>query len=94
MHNHPDHRVKILLGHIKNAMVEDSVLLIDEIIVPEVGAAHDAVTHDITMMSAFSGMERTETQFRDLLNEVGLKLMRTRIYNEGPDEGVMEVRLA
>jgi hypothetical protein len=45
------------------------------------------------MLSAFAGMERTETQWREVIDEAGLKLERVFVYNEVSHESVMEVRL-
>ncbi|KAI3337282.1 S-adenosyl-L-methionine-dependent methyltransferase [Xylariaceae sp. AK1471] len=60
------------------AMVSDSLLLIDEIIIPETGAHINAVSMDITMLAAFAGI---------------LKIVKTYTYNPIIHESVMEVRL-
>lgn len=92
-HNHPHHKVLKLLANTKAAMAPDSILLIDEIILPETSAHIDAVSMDLTMMCAFAGMERTEKQWRDVIAEAGLKLTNTYLYNPVGHENVMEVRL-
>lgn len=74
-------------------MSSDSVILLDEMILPEVGAHIDAASMDITMMSAFAGMERTEKQWRSIIDEVGLQITRIYLYNPMSHENVMEVRL-
>ncbi|KAI1360610.1 S-adenosyl-L-methionine-dependent methyltransferase [Xylaria arbuscula] len=94
LHNHPHDKVLKLLENTKAAMTEESVLLIDEMILPTMGAHVDAVSMDLTMMSAFAGMERTETQWSTLLDEAGLKLVKTYLYNPVSHENVMEVCLA
>ncbi|KAF2651751.1 S-adenosyl-L-methionine-dependent methyltransferase [Lophiostoma macrostomum CBS 122681] len=92
-HNHPDHQVLKLLRNTKEAMAPDSILLIDEMILPGVGAHIDAVTMDITMLAAFAGMERTESQWRSIIGQAGLRLVRTYEYNPVSHESVMDVRL-
>ncbi|KAF2789979.1 S-adenosyl-L-methionine-dependent methyltransferase [Melanomma pulvis-pyrius CBS 109.77] len=92
-HNHPPHKVLQLLAHTKAAMAADSVILIDEMIPPEMGAHVDALSMDLTMMTAFAGMERSESQWREILVEAGLQLIKTYVYNPASHESVMEVRL-
>ncbi|KAF3763272.1 hypothetical protein M406DRAFT_48948 [Cryphonectria parasitica EP155] len=93
LHNHPPHKVRKLLENTKSAMSSDSILLIDEMILPEVGAHVDAASMDITMMGAFAGMERSEKQWRSVIDEAGLKLIKTYVYNPVSHESLMEVRL-
>ncbi|RYO96762.1 hypothetical protein DL763_003038 [Monosporascus cannonballus] len=85
LHNHPDHKVRQLLENTKAAMGPDSVLLIDEMVLPESGVNSYAAAMDLTMMAAFASMERTEAQWRKILKDVGLELKMTYNYNP-PDE--------
>lgn len=94
LHNHPPHRVHKILKNVKSAMGPDSILLIDEMILPETGTHVDAASMDLTMMSAFAGMERTEKQWAKVIDDVGLKLVKTYSYNPVDHESVMEVRLS
>ncbi len=75
-------------------MAPDSVMLIDEMIPPEMGAHVDALSMDLTMMTAFAGMERSEAQWRSILDEAGLKLIKKYEYNPASHESVLEVCLA
>ncbi|RYP66868.1 hypothetical protein DL769_005900 [Monosporascus sp. CRB-8-3] len=93
-HNHPDHKVRQVLEHTKSAMTAESVLLIDEILVPEVGVSHEAAAHDMTMLAAFAGAERSEAQWTGIFANVGLRLVKTYTYNAPSYESVMDVRLA
>lgn len=93
LHNHPPARVRKILGNIRAAMSSDSILLIDEMILPEVNTHIDAASMDLTMMGAFAGMERTEEQWRSTIHEAGLELTKTYLYNPLSHENVMEVRL-
>jgi hypothetical protein len=94
LHNHPDHKVSKLLRLTKEAMGPDSILLIDEMILPETGVNADAATLDLTMMGAFASAERTETDWRALVEGAGLRLVKTYVYNKANYESVMDVRLA
>ncbi|KAF4449246.1 O-methyl transferase B [Fusarium albosuccineum] len=93
LHNHPDHKVRQILRHIKTAMTSDSVLLLDELVLPESGANSTATSLDMTMMVAFAAMERTEAQWRNLLEDVGLRFVHMYTYNPGGYETVMDARL-
>lgn len=74
-------------------MGPESVLLVDEMIFPETGVNLAAASIDMTMLTALAGLERTEAQWRELFDEVGLELVKTYVYNPSNYEGVMHVRL-
>lgn len=93
LHNHPPHKVRKLLENTKAAMTEDSIILIDEMIFPESKLHYDAASIDVTMLTAFASMERTEAQWRQTLSEAGLELVKKYTYNEVSYESVMDVRL-
>ncbi|KAI0876258.1 O-methyl transferase B [Hypoxylon argillaceum] len=92
-HNHPTDRVKKLLENIKEAMDHDSIILLDEWILPDTKANIDGVSMDLTMLAAFAGAERTETQWRSIINGLGLKLFTIYVYNAVSHECVMDLRL-
>lgn len=75
LHNWSDKDAKTILKHIKDAMGPDSVLLLNETIMPERDASFELAALDLMMMTAFSSLERTEEQFGSILDEVGLKLV-------------------
>jgi hypothetical protein len=93
LHNHPDHKVQQLLMNIKSAMTSDSILLIDEMILPESNVNAYATAMDMTMMSAFAASERSEANWRKILDKVGLDLVNVFLYNPASYEGVMDIRL-
>lgn len=72
----------------------NSIMLIDEMILPETGVNPMAASIDMTMLTALAGMERTEAQWRETIEEVGLELVETYMYNRLQYEGVMLVRVA
>lgn len=92
-HNHPDRKVVMLLKRIKDAMVADSVLLLDEFVLPPTGVNAYAAAIDLTMMAAFASGERDESHWRELLTQAGLKLVKMYSYNPSEYESVMDVRL-
>lgn len=62
-------------------------------VLPEIGVNAYASAMDLTMMSAFAAMERTEPQWRKIIEDVGLRLVKTYNYNPVSYESVMDVRL-
>jgi hypothetical protein len=92
-HNHPPRRVKLLFERIRDAMAPDSVLLVDETVLPDVGVGFVAASIDLTMLGAFASMERTEAEWRALAESAGLDLVRSYTYNALDNETVMELRL-
>ena len=74
-------------------MGPESILLIDEMILPETGVNFVAASIDMTMLTALAGKERTEKQWRETVREAGLELVETFVYSPLHYEGVMHVRL-
>ena len=93
MHDHPDSRVSDILGHIKTAMTDDSILLLDEMVLPEMGVNSYAAAIDLTMMVATAAHERTEAQWHKVIDGAGLKLVKTYCYNPASYETILEVFL-
>jgi hypothetical protein len=85
--------VQRVLDNIKAAMTPESILLIDELVLPEHGVSYIASSIDMTMLSAFASTERTEAQWRKTFEEAGLELKRTYTYYPTGYESVMDVRL-
>lgn len=83
-----------MLENIKAAMGPESVLLIDEMVFPENGVSFNTASIDMTMLSVFASMERTEAQWRLVFEDVGLELVRTYTYYQRNYESVMDVRLS
>lgn len=75
------------------AMSSDSVILLDEWVLPDTEVSAFAACMDLTMMAAFAGMERSERHWRQLLEDVGLRLVQVYSYNPSHYECVMDVRL-
>lgn len=93
LHNHPDQKALRLLQHVKQAMGPQSVVLLEEWIVPETAVDEYLASTDLTMMAAMAGMERTEAQWQTLLSEAGLQIFRKYRYGAFSYETVMEARL-
>lgn len=66
-----------------------SILLINDYVVPKIGASAHTAAMDIQMMSLSAGMERTESQWIDLLRMSGLSLVKIW-YSKTGSESVIE----
>lgn len=84
MHDWSDTICQTILGHLRDAMADDSVIVFDEMVVPETNVSELTVGMDITMMSIGS-QERTVAEYEALLKPVGLKIRRILTYDDyGP----------
>lgn len=92
-HNLTPKKAQSLLHLLKAAMVSGSRLLIDEAVPPETNADYLASAIDLTMLEAFGAVERTESQWREILQETGLELVRVHMYNSCIYESIVEARL-
>ena len=63
-------------------MSNDSVIVVDEIVVPEMGVDSKVADFDMVMMSFSNSMERTEAQWRAVLESAGLKMREIVRYDE------------
>lgn len=82
IHNWNDSGSEVILEQVRNACAEDSVVLIDDVVMPRIGATWKQASMDIAMMTMLAAMERTEEQFRQLLLSAGLGLRDVWTYDE------------
>ncbi len=80
MHDFPDSNAALILEQVKRAMSKDSVILIDDMIIPNKGVHWQAAQLDLTMMSTLAAIERTEKQWSSLLDTVQLKIKQIWTY--------------
>ena len=93
LHALPDERCRTVLQNIKYAMSDRSVLVIDEMVFPDSGVSWRAAQFDLMMMCAHASMERTQTQWKALLDSVDLKIRDTYVYNLSCHQAFMAVVL-
>lgn len=58
------------------------MLIIDDVVMPNVGASWKQTSMDLAMMSMLAAKERTEEEFRILLGSVGLRVRECVRYDE------------
>ncbi|KFX91428.1 hypothetical protein V490_05912 [Pseudogymnoascus sp. VKM F-3557] len=97
MHNWQDREAIVILSHIADAMGQDSRLLIGEMVVPEVpktgyeGLDMTVYWMDMCML-VIGGKERSEREFKAILDAAGLRLVKIW-RNQLSCQTVLECRL-
>ena len=90
LHDWPTAVCRTILSHIADAMTPNySKLIIRDFILPDSNVPLYTACTDIRMMLLHAGLERTESQWKELLNEVGLELEGFWAVERG-GEGVVE----
>ncbi|CZS93310.1 related to O-methyltransferase [Rhynchosporium agropyri] len=93
-HDWPDKECLKFLGNTVKAMKPGySRLLINDQVLPDVGAELHPVTLDMTMLTYFNAMERTERQWRTLLGSLGVEIVKIWRFEAGGSEAVIETML-
>jgi hypothetical protein len=77
LHDWPDKQASTIIKNIKDVMAEDSILLVNENMLPESGVSLYQAELDMAMMTCFSSLDRTEEQFKALLEDQGFECTGT-----------------
>lgn len=97
MHNWQDREAIVILSHIADAMAPDSRLLIGEMVVPKVpktgyeGLDMTVYWMDLCML-VIGGKERSEKEFKAILDAAGLRLVKIW-WSQLSSQTVLECRL-
>ena len=73
-------------------MSDSATILLDEIVMPEVGAGVQAAQLDISMMASLAGKERSLAEWRDIVDAAKLEIQEVLMYGEDLGESVIVVR--
>lgn len=91
LHDWSDEKCLEILKHLKDAMKPGySKLLLHEMLIPERGASTFHSMLDMTMMAFNAGMERTERQWTELLNNAGFEVVKFWAPEEADADGIVE----
>lgn len=93
LHNWSDDVCEIVLTRVKEAMKPGySRLLLNENVIPNIGAHWETTGLDMMMLTLFSAEERTSAAWYDLIERAGLKIVK--IWDGGKGvESVIECEL-
>lgn len=83
-----------MLKKIAPSMNAESVLVIDDIVIPDIGARSQACQLDFIMMASIAGMKRTRQQWHTLLKAAGFTVMEIRTYSEPLQDSLILASLA
>ena len=96
LHNHTDDNCKLILKQVAAAMKKGySKLLMWDTVMPDKGAGTNVCALDWEMLSFYTTSERTEAEWRKLLEhpDTGLKITDI-VHYSGYDQDLIEVELA
>jgi len=74
IHDWDEDRALAVLRNCRQAMNPDGRLLLVETVIPPGDEPHPGKMLDMVMMSLTGGMERSEAEYRELLDRAGLRL--------------------
>lgn len=92
MHDYPDDKCQLILSNTLAAMADDSVILVDDVVLPDRGAHSYSLDKDIVMMVNFGAMERTSRQWASLFESCGLEIVEAKTYNPISGEAVQVLK--
>lgn len=75
LHGWPNKQTLQILGRVCEAMIPESLLLLNEVLVLGINRSSSSAAVDLVMMTSYAALERTQAQFETLLNEAGFKLI-------------------
>lgn len=70
-------------------MTSESVVLIDEMVFPERGVHWRATQLDMSMMTCLAATERSEAEWRALIDEAGFKIVKIWKYTQHIHDSVI-----
>ena len=94
LHDWDDAKCIEILKSLVSAMTPNfSKILINEFVVPDLGASWPVTSMDWVMMALGAVKERTEKEWRALLGQAGLRIVQIWTYNQST-ESLIEAELA
>jgi len=92
IHDWDDEKCEKILGNIRRSMPDTGRVLIVDSVIPPGNDPHPGKMLDLEMLIAPGGLERTEAQFKTLLNNSGFEL--TRIIPTSSPVSIVEAKKA
>ena len=80
LHNWTDSEAVQILANIAPAMSADSLVAIDEVVMPDENAHYWPAGLDLQMYTLFGTMERTASQWDAILDKAGLRAVEVKRY--------------
>lgn len=73
-------------------MQQESILVIDDLVLPDFGAHKFETQLDLTMLAMLNGQARTRGHWQELLVQAGLVVSEIRVYEEEAREAIIVAR--
>ncbi|KAI0896411.1 S-adenosyl-L-methionine-dependent methyltransferase [Annulohypoxylon nitens] len=89
LRNWSDQYARTILGHVRDAMEKDSLVLIDELVLPDRGAHRYETQLDLAMLAMLNAEARTQTHWKQLLSETGFEVKDIVFYEEEAREAII-----
>lgn len=80
IHDWPDEKAVSILQNTMSALGPDSVILVDDRVLPNTGVHWYATVVDVTMMAGLASQERTVEQWDRLMEKAGLRIRNVYTY--------------
>ncbi|TVY62837.1 O-methyltransferase lepI [Lachnellula suecica] len=90
IHDYPNEKATVILKNLVAALAEDSIILIDDMVIPDTNAHRNATQLDICMMAGLASIERTREAWHELIESVGLKINRIYTYTASLRDSIIE----
>ena len=75
LHDYPDDKCMVILKNLMAAMSKDSVILIDDMVLPNSNVHWQATQLDLTLMASLASVERTKAHWQGLMDRAGLRIL-------------------
>ena len=82
LHDWPDEDCIRILSNIIPAMGPESLVVLDEVVLPDTRLPWQVAIMDIAMMASLGGIERSKGEWANLLARAGLKMVGVHRYDE------------
>ncbi|CZT25860.1 related to O-methyltransferase [Ramularia collo-cygni] len=81
LHDWPDAECRVILGHLRDVLEEDSVILLDDLVVDDMEMHWHPSATDLTMMTLLAAKERSLAEWSALIESVGLERRENVAYD-------------
>jgi demethylsterigmatocystin 6-O-methyltransferase len=82
LHDWPSEDCVRILQSIVPAMSSESLILIDEVVLPETNVPWQVAFMDLSMMACLGGLERSKEDWESLLDRAGLRVVNLHTYDD------------
>jgi demethylsterigmatocystin 6-O-methyltransferase len=94
IYDYPEEKAIRLLKNTAAALGPDSVILIDDMVLPNAGVYWHATQIDMVMIVGLASIERTQDQWNSLVQKAGLKINKMYTYTTSLGDSIIECVLA